>query len=177
MNTHNFHFERILNELQREQLGSSVKVGAWNPDQCIQKCTNKGKLKVKPEDQNERKVYQINVKTVSVIRKRENGNYPCNQHPYDNARLWEEIRYKIKKNINCIPAFWKGISSMKSGLSLGTNFTEFQYINKTKKETLSAILPPCPEMRIITDVTEWMLPKTTKTEIQKNKYGCPMEYV
>ena len=90
----------------------------------------------------------INIVQVSVLRKRPDGEFPCNPDLNDDD---EEFRNLVMQKVGCIPPYWNRLSQSLT-ISLCNSSAQLQKIYqeiKNFKQVMDQYTPPCSDMSIV----------------------------
>ena len=96
----------------------------------------------------------ISVVLVSVLRKREDGQNPCDPKLKDEDA---KIRSQIIKQVGCVPPYWKPFTSQELGFSDCNSPLQLIQIYesiKNYKSIMESYHEPCNEMRIVS-IKQW----------------------
>ena len=90
----------------------------------------------------------INIVQVSVLRRRPDGNYPCDPDLNDDDK---EFLYQITKKVGCVPPYWKNLINESIAVSrCNSTFQLNEAYQQIKAYTrvLEHYNPPCDEMTV-----------------------------
>ena len=149
-------FERLVIWTRRLKTFDRIKIYTHHPYQGMRTFFKRFYAKAEKAiglEYNNYNSIKFRVAHVSVLRKREDANYPCNPDIDDDQRFFLEIFRKI----SCIPPYWKIFVGKDVHTPYCKNLSQIKIswgeLNKLKWEDASEFLTqPCDKMSISTSV-------------------------
>ena len=90
---------------------------------------------------------QMALSQITVLRKRSDGNHPCNSKPNDD----ELFKKRVIENVGCIPPYWKSRAALSDLKAMPhcNSFSQLKELDRAIDNTASIMAsyePPCNQM-------------------------------